>query len=69
MDELRANSFHWLQNAHLKPVIESLFVAAQDQALHINWLGFHIMKNSTVADTGGLQWFPRKPPFKLCARP
>ena len=45
MDELRADSFRWLQNAHLKSVIESLLVAAQDQALHTNWLGFHIMKN------------------------
>ena len=43
MDELRADLFRWLQNAHLKPVIESLLVVAQDQALHTNWLGFHIM--------------------------
>ena len=45
MDELRADSFRWLQNAYLKPVIESLLVAAQDRALHTNWLGFHMMRN------------------------
>ena len=26
-------------------MIESLLVVAQDQALHTNWLGFHIMKS------------------------
>jgi len=46
MDELQADSFRWLQNAYLKPVTESLLVAAQDQALNMNWLGFHnIMRN------------------------
>jgi len=45
MDELRADSFCWLQNAYLMPVTESLLVAAQDQALNMNWLGFHIMRN------------------------
>ena len=40
MDELRADSFCWLQNAYLKPVTESVLVAAQDQALNTNWLGF-----------------------------
>ena len=45
MDELWTNLFRWLQNAYLKPVIESLFLAAQDQVLHTNWLCFHIMRN------------------------
>ena len=44
MDELHADSFRWLQNAHLKPVAESLLIAAQDQALNTNWLSFHILR-------------------------
>ena len=27
------------------PILRLLLVAAQDQALHTNWLGFHIMRN------------------------
>ena len=42
MEELDADSFHWLQNAFLEPVTEALLVAAQDQALNTNWLSFHI---------------------------
>ena len=42
MEELAADSFHWLKNALLEPVTEALLVAAQDQALNTNWLSFHI---------------------------
>ena len=42
MEELTADSFHWLKNALLEPVTEALLVAAQDQALNTNWLSFHI---------------------------
>jgi len=44
MDELWVDSSRWLQSMYFKPVIESLLAAAQDQALHTNWLGFHIMR-------------------------
>ena len=36
MEELPADSFHWLQNAFLEPVTEALLVAAQNQALNTN---------------------------------
>jgi len=42
MEGLGADSLCWLQNAYLKPVTESLLMAAQDQALNTNWLSFHI---------------------------
>ena len=49
MDELWGDSFRWLQNAYRKPVTESLLVAAQDQVLNMNWLGFHnIMRNKNI---------------------
>ena len=48
MDQIKADSFSWLQRAHLKPVSEALISAAQDQALKTNWLAFHILgTNST----------------------
>ena len=49
MDRLKADSFEWLQSAHLKPVTEALITAAQDQALHTRWLGYHIL-GSTNSD-------------------
>ena len=49
MDELHTDSFCWLQNVHLKPVTESLLVAAQDQALNTNWLSFHILGNTNIS--------------------
>jgi len=48
MDKLWAGLFRWLQNAHFKPVTKSLLVAAQDQALNMNWLSFDILRNVTV---------------------
>jgi len=49
MDRLEADSYTWLQSAHLKPVTEALVTAAQDQALHTHWLGHHIL-GSTDSD-------------------
>ena len=49
MDRLKADSFKWLQSAHLKPVTEALIIAAQDQALYTCWLGYHIL-GSTNSD-------------------
>jgi len=40
--ELNADLYHWLRNAYLNPVTESLLIAAQDQALNTNWLSCHI---------------------------
>ena len=41
---MTADSFQWLQSAHLKPVTEALITAAQDQALYTLWLGYHILR-------------------------
>ena len=58
MDQLKADSFSWLQRAHLKPVSEALISAAQDQALKTNWLGFHILGTSSTDLCRKCQQFP-----------
>uniref|UniRef100_H2ZVK0 Reverse transcriptase domain-containing protein n=1 Tax=Latimeria chalumnae TaxID=7897 RepID=H2ZVK0_LATCH len=40
----------WLRTAHLKPPTEALIIAAQDQALHTNWLGHYILKTGETTD-------------------
>uniref|UniRef100_H2ZXX1 Reverse transcriptase domain-containing protein n=1 Tax=Latimeria chalumnae TaxID=7897 RepID=H2ZXX1_LATCH len=40
----------WLRTAHLKPPTEVLIIAAQDQALHTNWLGHYVLKTGETTD-------------------
>ena len=42
-NRFKADSFERLQSIHLKPLIEALIIATQDQALHSHWLGYHIL--------------------------
>ena len=58
MDQLKVDSFSWLQRVHLKPVSEALISAAQDQALKTNWLGFHILGTSSTDLCRKCQQFP-----------
>ena len=46
VERMKTDSFKWLQTAHLKPVTEALITAAQDQALHTNWLSYHILRST-----------------------
>ena len=58
MDQLKADSFSWLQHAHLQPVSEAMISAAQDQALKTNWLAFHILGTSSTDLCRKCQQFP-----------
>ena len=44
LHESNVNSSAWLQTAPLKLVTEALIIAAQDQVLCTNWLGYHILR-------------------------
>uniref|UniRef100_H3B3M7 Reverse transcriptase zinc-binding domain-containing protein n=1 Tax=Latimeria chalumnae TaxID=7897 RepID=H3B3M7_LATCH len=44
------DSSKWQRTAHLKPPTEALIIAAQDKALHTNWLGHYILKTGETTD-------------------
>uniref|UniRef100_H3ARW9 Reverse transcriptase zinc-binding domain-containing protein n=1 Tax=Latimeria chalumnae TaxID=7897 RepID=H3ARW9_LATCH len=44
------DSSKWLRTAHLKPPTEALIIAAQDQALHTNWLGHYVLRTGETTD-------------------
>ena len=48
MNQLQADSSSWLQRVHLKPVTESMIIAAQYQALNTHWFGYHILGTSST---------------------